>query len=139
MVSLEFTKDMELGVESIDNQHKSILERLAAIADMDTSQAISNEDIKKTVEFLADYVIQHFRDEEALQLECDYPKHSEHKKEHELFLEEFVEHQKEFERTGYSAVRVLELNLSIIDWVVRHVKGSDVEFGRYYRASKARS
>lgn len=132
---IALTKDMEVGVAKIDTQHRELLDRLNAVTSMGV-KSVSKEETKKTLDLLSDYVIKHFSDEEALQKESNYPKYSWHKGQHQLYISEIARLKKEFMANGVSAKFTLDLNNSIVNWIVRHIKTVDVEFGKYYQSQK---
>ncbi len=134
MVSL--TNDMLIGIPKIDEQHKELIEMLN-FASSAGSRAFSAEETKKTLDFLGDYVVKHFADEETLQKQSGYPKYSMHKVLHADFVKEFLKFKKEFSVSGASAKFTLALNKTIIEWVVKHIKSADAEFGKYYKAQAA--
>jgi len=132
---IKLSKDMETGVKKIDTQHKELVDRLNAITAMGP-KSVSNEETKKTLDILGAYIIKHFKDEEDLQIQSNYPKYQEHKKQHQLYIGEFEKLKKEFTENGHSAKFTLDLSNSIINWIVRHIKTVDAEFGRYYNAAQ---
>ncbi|MDR1706283.1 MAG: hemerythrin family protein [Clostridiales bacterium] len=126
------TKDMEVGVPKIDTQHKELVDRLNAVTAMG-AKSVSQEETRKTLDLLGEYIVKHFGDEEVLQKQSGYPKYDWHRGQHQLYIGEFQKLRKEFEANGVSAKFTLDLNNSIVNWIVRHIKTVDVEFGRYYR------
>ncbi|MCL2254232.1 MAG: bacteriohemerythrin [Lachnospiraceae bacterium] len=127
---ITLSKDMEVGVEKIDKQHKELIDRLNTLVEMGV-HSVSHEETAKTLNLLTDYVKKHFSDEEFLQKQAKYPKYEWHKGQHQLYIDEFDKLKKEFELNGSSAKFTLELNKSIINWIVKHIKSADVELGKY--------
>ncbi len=132
---ITLTKDMEVGVPKIDEQHKELVNRLNAVTTMGTTSA-SKEETQKTLNLLGDYIVKHFSDEEALQRQSGYPKYEWHKGQHQHYVDEFKKLKKEFDTNGASVKFSLDLNNSIITWIVKHIKSVDVEFGKYFRTKK---
>ena len=130
---ITLTKDMEVGVPKIDSQHKELVDRINAVTAMGTKSA-TDEETKKTLNFLGEYVVKHFRDEEELHKQSNYPKMAEHKEQHKQFLKAFDDLKNEFLKSGSSAKLTLEINNSAITWVVRHIKSSDKDFGTFYNS-----
>lgn len=126
------TKDMEVGVPKIDAQHSELVKRLNAVTSMGV-KAVSREETQKTLNLLGDYIVRHFGDEEALQKQSGYPKYEWHKGQHQLYVAEIAKLKKEFEANGISSKFTIDLNNSIIVWIVRHIKTVDVELGKYIR------
>lgn len=80
----------KVGVELIDEQHKELFQRVSHF----TQTIRSEEDwekkldkVKETMDFMKDYVVVHFNEEEAYQEKINYPDIEEHKKAHASFKE----------------------------------------------------
>jgi hemerythrin len=129
---IAFTKEMEIGIPKIDAQHKELINRMNQVEAMGL-KSFSKEETQKTLDFLGEYVVKHFADEEVLQQQSSYPKYEEHKNMHKLFVADFVKLKEEFNRNGASAGFTFGLNRSIISWVINHIKYTDTEFGKYYQ------
>ncbi|MDR2897250.1 MAG: bacteriohemerythrin [Spirochaetaceae bacterium] len=127
---ITLSKDLEVGVPEIDEQHRELVNRLNQVTEMGID-AVSREETKKTLDFLGDYVVKHFGDEEALQKKSGYPKYEWHKEQHKLFIDNFKKLKEEFITNGASLKYTMDLNNSIITWIVRHIKTADVELGKY--------
>jgi hemerythrin len=130
---LSLLKDMETGVEKIDMQHRELIDRINNLLAV-SAKAISEEETQKTIDYLGEYVVKHFGDEEELQINSKYPKYPEHKEKHTLFVNDFVNLKNEFAGNCNSMEFTMKLNSSLINWIVKHIKGDDVEFGKYYKA-----
>ena len=68
---LEWREYLSTGVEQVDNQHKEIFKRLKNLFEACCEEK-GNEEVLNLINFLENYVIEHFRDEEALQENCSY-------------------------------------------------------------------
>ncbi|MDR1735901.1 MAG: bacteriohemerythrin [Oscillospiraceae bacterium] len=128
---ITLTKDMEVGVAKIDAQHRELIDRLNAVTAMG-AKSVSKEETQKTIDLLGEYIVKHFGDEETLQKQSGYPKYEWHRGQHQLYIGEFAKLKREFAANGVSAKFTLDLNNSIINWIVRHIKSVDVEFGKFY-------
>jgi hemerythrin len=123
---------MEVGVLEIDAQHKELVDRLNALMSMG-HDAASKEETQKTLDLLEEYIVKHFADEEELQRKNKYPEYESHKKMHELYIGEFQKLKKEFADNGHSIKFTMDLNNSLINWIVKHIKSADVELGRFLK------
>jgi len=130
---LSLSKDMETGVEKIDTQHRELIKRINALTETG-EKPTSEEEIQKTIDYLAEYVVKHFGDEEEIQLKCKYPKYQEHKQKHTHFIEDFKKIDNEYKGKTHSLEFTMKLNNTLIIWIVKHIKGDDVEFGKFYKA-----
>jgi hemerythrin len=125
---------MEVGVAKVDEQHKELIDRINMLTAMDI-KSISHDEAQRTLNLLGDYIVKHFADEEVLQKQCAYPEYEWHKKQHQIYVQEFDGLRKEFADNGASAKFCSHLNKSIINWIVTHIKDVDVVFGKYYKAN----
>ncbi|MCL1916127.1 MAG: hemerythrin family protein [Desulfovibrionaceae bacterium] len=133
---LELTKDMETGVPKIDEQHKELINRINMVLSLG-SKSVSQEETKKSIDFLDAYIIKHFGDEESLQRQSKYPKYEWHKDQHKFFVAEFKKLKEEFAANGPSAKFTVGINNFIIGWIVKHIKTVDVELGAHCRGQAA--
>jgi hemerythrin-like metal-binding protein len=129
---ITLSKDMYTGVEEIDIQHQELVNRINEVINM-RDRAHFKDETRKTLDFLAEYVIKHFNDEEALQQKIGYPGFEKHKAEHKVFLERFVKFREELEKEGHSTKLALDINSSLIQWVLNHIRTADGDIGKYYR------
>ena len=130
---VSFTKDMETGVEKIDTQHKELINRINSVL-ATGEKAASKEETQKTIDFLGEYVVKHFSDEQEIHLKYNYPKAEEHKKLHTSYVNDFKKLQNEFATNGNSLDFMMKLNNSLITWIIKHIRGDDVEFGKFHKA-----
>jgi len=131
---LTMSKDLEVGVLEIDTQHMELINRLNALLSMGHG-ADSREETQKTMDLLEEYIVKHFADEEALQKKNNYPEYESHKKMHQLYIEEFQKLKKEFATSGHSLKFTMDLNNSLINWIVKHIKTADVELGKFLKST----
>lgn len=75
-------KEFELGISSIDDQHKRLLEIGNRINDLLINHEEDDDnydEIFMVIEELKDYTIYHFNTEEELFVKYKYPEYNEHK------------------------------------------------------------
>ena len=131
---IQLSKDMEVGVVEIDAQHMELVNRINAL--MSTEHDVdSGEETQKTLNMLEEYIVKHFADEEELQRKNKYPEYESHKKMHQLFIDEFEKLKKEFEANGHSLKFTMDLNNSLINWLVKHIKSADVALGKFLKSN----
>jgi len=132
MTFLELSPHMEFGIPEIDNQHKTLINKVNALISMG-SRAFSKIEIEKALEVLDKFASEHFILEESLQMESKYPKYQQHKKLHAGFVFDFNLMRKEFAEKGTSHKFTYHIIIFIADWIINHVGISDSEFARYYK------
>lgn len=129
-MTVTWNKELEIGVEEIDSQHKELFRRCAGLLDACT-HGKGKEDIETVFQFLSDYVQTHFADEERLQKQNGYPKYALHHLYHERFIFELAELEEQFRMKGASVSLILQINRKLVDWLIDHIGGMDKEFGTY--------
>jgi hemerythrin-like metal-binding protein len=130
----------ETGNEIVDNDHKEIFGLVQQVL---SSSTLSRKDkVETAINFLADYVVRHFANEERLMDECSYPDSQIHKLEHANFLGVAVELKEKFtkgdlvfgENPENDELHLsLEINKTVVGWLSRHIMGSDRKMAHYYR------
>lgn len=135
---IEWTQDLAVGIEIIDEQHKEIFRRIDALLEA-CKAGKGKAAVGETLNFLEEYVDEHFAAEEAIQVRYAYPGYESHKQEHERFIQSVDKLNKKFEKEGPSLTMVLETNMVVVDWLVRHIKKVDMDLGAYLKLSKMKN
>jgi len=123
---LWWTDDLITGVDSVDEQHKSIFEKASDILELGCDSDI--DDVKKTFVFLMNYANNHFYAEEVVMFESGYKDFLKHKKEHNYFIEEVYNIYNDILEAGLSENSLSDLKILIINWLVNHINGDDKRF-----------
>ena len=127
-----WTEKLETGNEEIDNQHRHIFKLTSNI--IESCQRKDHKvSVEETLLFLADYVVLHFKDEEKLSLESDYPQYEEHKKMHDDFKETvggFIEQYKE--ESDNEALMAI-VNKEIGKWLITHIRLEDAKIAKHIK------
>jgi len=132
---INFTPDLETKVTHIDEQHKELFKRINDLVSLG-AKSVNKEETDKTINLLWEYVTKHFRDEEELQRKHNYPEYEWHREQHKKYIESFIELKDEYAKNGPSAKFTLQLNKSIIEWIVKHIRHVDVELGKFINEKK---
>jgi len=125
---LAWSKDFELGYGQVDSQHRRLFELVSELvsACMDGSDT---QKLRETLDFLVKYTVQHFTDEEALQLRCNYPGYERHKQLHEDFKVTVGELVYEFDRYGSTIELSNNVNKIVVKWLINHIQREDKRIG----------
>jgi len=133
-MGIEWRDSLAIGVEAIDSQHKELLWRFNAL--LTASEAGKGiGELKKLLEFLDDYVIEHFSDEEKLQRKNNYPSYAAHKTEHDSFVARLKAVQEEINSEGVAIHHVIETNNMLLKWLLNHISKVDMELGKFLQAA----
>jgi hemerythrin len=115
----------------VDEQHRELYQLVN-----DLHNAIvkgqDNSILLPTVDKLIKYTVEHFREEECLMKEVDYPGFEAHKHQHEELTRK-VKEQVENYRTGKS-VLAISLSSFMTKWLQHHVRQEDYAVVNYIRA-----
>lgn len=128
MPLIAWNEDLSVQIESIDEQHQKLIAMLNELF-----TALKNDEekayLQKLLQGLADYTVEHFRDEEKLMQDKGYPEYAEHKTQHEGFVTKVSEFKEKFEAgEEMLAVEVLDF---ISDWIYSHIMGVDQKYSAF--------
>lgn len=130
-----WTKELETGNSLIDQEHKQLFNAINGLLDA-CSKGQGRNEIQATLDFLNQYTIKHFSDEEKIQLGSKYPDYTNHKKYHEGFKKVVSDIAKDFNKDGATIVLVSKVNHSIADWLINHIKKEDVKVAAHVKKMK---
>ena len=123
---------LELGIDLIDKEHRELVECVENFIKKSETEDVSGIFIQ-TLNFLEDYTLKHFADEEMYQRECNYPKYDLHKSMHGNLINDIADLNDQIEREGVNQEIISGTGQFLLDWVVHHIIDADLEFGAYYR------
>jgi len=134
---IEWCSDIETGHEQIDGQHKHIFKLLGDLVE----ECENKKDVNtlKILNFLADYVVEHFAEEEALQVKYDFPHYREHKLIHEDFKISVNRLLAEYMKYGGANDITNEVYITLIRWLIKHIMGEDVKIAEHIRYCQHRA
>jgi hemerythrin len=129
----QWNSSFETGHEVIDTQHKQLFAAVNSLINTCRSGK-GTEELEKSLNFLNDYTIKHFFDEEQVQKHYNYPDYLNHKKLHENFKAMVRDLKVKMIMKGPSEELVKEVQTKIGDWLVTHIKGQDLKLAAYIKA-----
>jgi len=127
---IPWTEEYELGNDFVDSQHKKLFEIVNNIGNYCLQEKDVNT-LSKTLDFLLQYTVQHFHDEEALQIKCNFPEYEYHKKLHDEFGAAVSEKVAEFKEKGSTKDLQETVNEIVITWLVNHILKEDMKIKDY--------
>ena len=134
---VEWDDALNIGDEKTDSQHKELVrmynELLTVCASENLSETDKNKKIEESLNFLCLYTVQHFADEEAMQLRCNYPGFEEHRAVHEEFKLKAFELCEKFKGWGYSYKFATILRTQIGNWLVSQIQEEDGKIAPYLK------
>jgi hemerythrin len=123
-------KSLEVGNQTIDGQHKQLIDALNSFLKAREENRSFGE-LRKSLDFLNDYTIKHFFDEEQIQKKHEYPDYPNHKKLHESCKKVVRELQIQLIMKGPSDELFEDVKTKVGDWLVAHIKTQDSKIGAY--------
>jgi hemerythrin len=128
-----WTKDLETGNATVDDQHKQLIDALNALFDAyKTGKGVG--EVEKTMDFLVEYTIKHFDYEEEIQAKYDYPDYPNHKQIHADFKKAATGMRQELTNEGPTEAFISRVYTTVARWVVDHIKGEDIKMAEYIKA-----
>jgi len=127
-----WSKDLETGNTTVDDQHREIFILVQQVLDAD---ALLNkkEKVETAMSFLSDYAVRHFASEEELMKASKYPQYGQHKAQHDDFVEKVVDFIGHYHKEG-DVVSISEtINNFVVAWLKEHIMGSDKAMAEFYR------
>lgn len=134
-MAYQFSPDLETGNNTIDSQHRQLIQ---AINDLLAACASGKgrAELEKTTKFLFDYTSKHFADEEQLQQKSRYPDYIQHKRYHEAFKATVSSLSKKLSEQGPTITLVGEVNSAIAGWLLNHIKREDTKVAAHIRSQE---
>lgn len=123
-----------VGSELIDTQHQELFKRVSnfiRVLQGEGSWEERLEEVQSTLEFMQNYVIIHFADEEELQREIGYPGLEKHAAIHEAFRQDIQAFGKKVEQEGFDEETVQEFGAKVMTWLIMHVGKEDQKIGEF--------
>ena len=129
---LAWKDEFNLGHDWVDMQHRRLFELVNGLVESCAagSDAIK---LKGTLDFLVNYTVQHFDDEEALQLKYNYPGYEKHKRIHEDFKVTVGGLVEKFTAGESSAELSNDVNKIVVRWLINHIQREDKKIGEHIR------
>ena len=129
-MNLTWNDSLSIGVDGIDTQHKELINRIEKFF-VSIEDTKCSEEIIETLDFLEEYVIKHFTEEEEIQIKTNYPLIDIQQIQHEHFINELKEFRRVFESHGASTVLALNIHKSLVDWLKNHIMNLDKDLGDF--------
>jgi len=133
---ISWNDSYELGNAMVDAQHRKLFGLVNDLIKK-CEDGSSTEKVRETLDFLVDYAVQHFFDEETLQLENNYPGYEMHKKMHENFKLNVGMFVEQYNENGSSEELNNEVNNFLVRWLINHIQKEDKKIGEYIKSITA--
>ncbi|GHV76245.1 hypothetical protein AGMMS49942_10660 [Spirochaetia bacterium] len=120
------------GCDRIDSQHSQLFEAINGLLDA-CEHGADRDGLKKSLDFLSDYTIRHFFEEEQILKKNGFTDFDNHHRFHEAFKKTVKDLSHEFILKGASESLVTEVEDRIGGWLTGHIKGQDFRWTKELR------
>jgi hemerythrin len=129
MEPIQWTDEFSVGVSMMDRQHQKLIGMLNRLIKEPETQTHS-ETISDLLTGMIAYAREHFRDEEALMSEYDYPLKDQQAEQHKAFVKKTVDLCSAVE-VGVDIVPHVMLEY-LKDWLVHHILQQDMRYKTFF-------
>lgn len=127
MKTIPWSKRYEIGVESIDKQHKQLFTTINKLMTLGKEEGKKEWVCREGVKYLKNHVIEHFQHEEGYMRSIDYPDFEVHKRLHDDFqINTLPSLEAELEDTKYSEEAMRHFLGVSIGWLLAHTQTEDL-------------
>ncbi len=127
---ITWNKDLVLGVEPVDSQHKQLCDYInqlyTAMQNNANTKVLSN-----LLDKLTDYTVTHFKAEEGIFGASAYPETQKHKETHEKFVAKLRDFKKKL--VSGNATLSIDLLEFLKEWLIKHIMGTDRHYVKYVK------
>ncbi len=134
-MAVEWGEYLAVGVEQIDAQHREIFRQVNLFMEA-MAQGSASTRVIEVLNFLVEYTVNHFHDEEGLMAESGYPRMEYHKKEHEKFCQEVMVLKGRIDVEGATKQNVLLTSQAMLHWLVQHILNTDKTLAEHMRSTR---
>lgn len=113
-----------IGIEPIDTQHRELFRMVDGLM-RDIEQNAGRDRYEASIQFLKDYVVFHFHEEEHYQASIGFSEQEEHRQAHQAFAGAVLDHERRLEESGYDLPEVKALMGTLTAWLIYHVREVD--------------
>ena len=129
-MTIQWTDDLSINIGNLDVQHKEIFKRYDMFIGA-CKEGKGKEQLVDLLDFLNVYVYEHFEHEEALMKEYAYPAFEAHCKEHLKLMQTVQKFRTRLMMVGANVGLLAEVNNVLQNWLIDHIKKTDMELGGY--------
>jgi len=131
---VEWTSIYKTGIDFIDEQHKRLFDEITKLKKLEQNSRETNREVYRILNFLEEYIIIHFSEEEAYMDKIGYDDIISHKSIHSNFIKEFDTLKNRLDSDGnYNPV---QLFFFLIKWLQQHIAIEDQKYVNYQSIGK---
>jgi hemerythrin len=125
---IQWKDEYSVGITHIDRDHKKLIKLLNQFTvayDHDMSEEFEKEALKA----LVNYTKYHFKREEKMMCENDYPDFVAHQIKHQEMIEQVNTFVDLYNEKGHDALKDISEYLTV--WLISHINGTDKGYSQY--------
>jgi len=135
-MALLWTEDLAVGFGLIDTQHQELFNRYNGLLEA-CKAGKGRATLAPLLDFLVVYVTAHFAEEERFMQRFAYPERVEHERQHREMIAHVADVRRELDENGASIVAITTITQTLFNWLLKHVKQTDVKLGRFLTEQNA--
>jgi hemerythrin-like metal-binding protein len=118
-----------VGVDTIDAQHRELFAAINSLLREEGKP--TTKELVGVLDYLEDYVNNHFGLEEIYMRRLSYPEYPAHKGAHVAFINDFYDLRDEYDDKGSTPELADKLGRYMGDWLVNHIGRVDKALGAF--------
>ncbi|OGV55687.1 MAG: hypothetical protein A2017_03130 [Lentisphaerae bacterium GWF2_44_16] len=132
---LQMTDQLRTGVELIDRQHEEFFARAnQLLKKCNRTDALNENEINQTLDFIWIYIIEHFATEEELMNNYEYPAVEVHKRAHASFKKRYMSYREQIQKSGIEQDTMKKLMFFMRDWFFRQIVTHDIKMAEFLKS-----
>ena len=132
MPKITWSEKLEIGIDSIDEQHRRIIDLINELQDhIERGELVL---ANQTLHTLIEYKTFHCAHEEELLQQAGFPLLKPHKRAHSEYIKECRVFHRRAEQGEYVAHKALAF---VKPWMVKHIRGEDMDYAEYVKRHHA--
>ncbi len=127
----KWSNSLVTGIDEVDKQHKQLIEAVNDLLEA-VKKGEAKDKVDNTIEFLKEYVVNHFQTEEKVMRDHNYPDYENHKMIHDKFVNDFKDLIKNKDELSFT----FKLQVKVGEWLINHIHNIDKKMAKYIRENK---
>ncbi len=128
MAFINWNENLSVKINSIDEQHKKLIELINDFYDNIQSRS-NNENIGKLISGMKNYTQMHFTLEEKYMKQFSYPDYFSHKNEHDSFIAKVSSLEEKY--NSKKLIISFEITGFLKEWIKNHIQESDMKYSDF--------
>jgi hemerythrin-like metal-binding protein len=136
LYKIEWTPEMSINHPIIDKQHQQIFSKLNELNVVASHTQVQSQDkeVAEIINVLEHHVITHFKDEEQVMKQYDYPYYTIHQAQHLTYIEKFKDFRQKYQKNqGNNLHLALQIQQEMVDCLIRHIGEPDKQLGLFLK------